>query len=34
MGRFDLLRNLFGIYELNRRRWPKLCLARNGRIIV
>jgi integrase len=22
--------NLFGIYDLNRRRWPKLCLARNG----
>jgi hypothetical protein len=21
---FELLRNLFGIYELNRRRWPKL----------
>ena len=27
MARFELLRNLFGIYELNRRRWPKLCLA-------
>src|SRR5262245_11493240 len=28
MGHFELLRNLFVIYERKRRRWPKLCIDR------